>query len=73
MQLALGSMLTIATIWLVPFVRDHLGWWAALALLAPGPRSARWHWPDWIAQRLRRPSADRDLRLCAAKPGGRHD
>lgn len=41
-QLALGFLLTVATIWLVPFVRDHSGWWAALALLAPGPLLGAW-------------------------------
>jgi len=41
-QLALGFLLTVATIWLVPFVRDHFGWWAALALLAPGPLLGAW-------------------------------
>ncbi len=42
MQLALGFLLTVTTIWLVPFVRDHLGWWTALALLAPGPFLGAW-------------------------------
>ncbi|MEJ7799758.1 MAG: hypothetical protein WKF60_04515 [Ilumatobacter sp.] len=42
MQLALGFLLTVTTIWLVPFVRDHLGWWTALALLAPGPFLVAW-------------------------------
>ncbi|MEK7284500.1 MAG: MFS transporter, partial [Chloroflexota bacterium] len=36
-QLAVGFSLTVATIWLVPVVRDALGWWAAFAVLAPGP------------------------------------
>ncbi len=36
-QLAVGFVITVATIWLVPLVRDAAGWWAALALLAPGP------------------------------------
>jgi hypothetical protein len=36
-QLAIGFTLTVATIWLVPVVRDAAGWWWALALLAPGP------------------------------------
>jgi MFS family permease len=36
-QLAVGFSLTVATIWLVPVVRDWLGWWAAFAVLAPGP------------------------------------
>lgn len=36
-QLAFGFLLTAATMWLVPHVRDHAGWWAAFAVLAPGP------------------------------------
>ena len=36
-QLAIGFTLTVATIWLVPLVREAAGWWWALALLAPGP------------------------------------
>ncbi|MGH9591476.1 MAG: MFS transporter, partial [Bryobacteraceae bacterium] len=35
--LAVGFTLTIATIWLVPIVRDAHGWAWAFALLAPGP------------------------------------
>jgi len=37
MQLAIGFTLTVITIWLVPVLRDWLGWHAALATLAPGP------------------------------------
>ncbi len=37
LQLAAGFVLTGATIWLVPLVRDAIGWWPAFALLAPGP------------------------------------
>jgi MFS family permease len=36
-QLAVGFSLTVLTIWLVPLVRDALGWSWAFALLAPGP------------------------------------
>ena len=36
-QLAIGFTLTVATIWLVPLVRDAGGWFWAFALLAPGP------------------------------------
>ncbi len=36
-QTALGFLLTVATIWIVPLVRDALGWQWAFALLAPGP------------------------------------
>jgi MFS family permease len=37
LQLAVGFTLTVLTIWLVPLVRDAVGWgWAFLAL-APGP------------------------------------
>jgi MFS family permease len=37
LQLAIGFTLTVATLWLVPLLRDHWGWTAAFALLAPGP------------------------------------
>lgn len=37
LQLAIGFTLTVATIWLVPLVRDAVGWRWAFALLAPGP------------------------------------
>lgn len=36
-QTALGFTLTVATIWLVPIVRDALSWWWAFAMLAIGP------------------------------------
>jgi dipeptide/tripeptide permease len=36
-QLAAGFTLSVATIWLVPVLRDAFGWWAAFAALAPGP------------------------------------
>lgn len=41
-QLAFGFLLTIATMWLVPFVEGHAGWWAAFAMLAPGPLLGAW-------------------------------
>ncbi len=37
LQLAVGFLFTTTTIWLVPLVRDSVGWWVALAMLAPGP------------------------------------
>jgi MFS family permease len=37
LQLAVGFTLTVATIWLVPFLRDEAGWAWAFAVLAPGP------------------------------------
>jgi MFS family permease len=36
-QLAIGFTLTVATIWLVPVLRDRIGWQIALAMLAIGP------------------------------------
>jgi len=36
-QLAVGFTLTVVTIWLVPVLRDRVGWHAALAMLAIGP------------------------------------
>jgi MFS family permease len=36
-QLAIGFTLTVVTIWLVPVLRERLGWHAALAMLAAGP------------------------------------
>ena len=37
LQLATGFTLTVATIWLVPYVVDAAGWAAAFSLLAAGP------------------------------------
>ena len=37
LQLAVGFTLTVVTIWLVPFVRDHAGWGPAFGVLALGP------------------------------------
>ena len=37
LQLALGFTLTVATIWLLPVVRDAAGWGAAFGMLALGP------------------------------------
>ncbi len=42
LQLAAGFTLTVATIWLVPFLRDHLSWTWAFAFLAPGPLLGVW-------------------------------
>jgi MFS family permease len=36
-QTCAGFLLTLATIWLVPMLVEHAGWWAAFAVLAPGP------------------------------------
>ncbi len=37
MQLAVGFVLTVATIWLIPVIRDGSSWFWAFALLVPGP------------------------------------
>jgi MFS family permease len=37
LQLAVGFTLTVLTIWLVPVLRDEVGWRWAFAFLAPGP------------------------------------
>lgn len=37
LQLAVGFTLTVVTIWLVPVLRDALGWRWTFAFLAPGP------------------------------------
>jgi MFS family permease len=37
LQLAVGFTLTIATIWLIPYLEDTVGWRWAFAFLAPGP------------------------------------
>jgi MFS family permease len=37
LQLAVGFTLTVATIWLVPVLRESHGWAVAFAALAPGP------------------------------------
>lgn len=36
-QMALGFLLTVVTIWVVPLARDAFGWQWAFALLVPGP------------------------------------
>jgi MFS family permease len=36
-QMAVGFLLTVATIWIVPLVRDALGWSWAFLVLVPGP------------------------------------
>jgi sugar phosphate permease len=36
-QMAVGFLLTVATIWIVPLVRDSLGWNWAFLVLVPGP------------------------------------
>ena len=36
-QLAIGFSLTVVTIWLVPILRDSIGWEWTFAFLAPGP------------------------------------
>jgi MFS family permease len=42
LQLALGFTLTVATLWLVPLLREAAGWAAAFALLVPGPVVGLW-------------------------------
>jgi MFS family permease len=37
LQLAIGFSLTVATIWLVPWLADQVGWRWAFVALAPGP------------------------------------
>jgi len=37
LQLAIGFTLTVATLWLVPWLRARWGWPLAFAVLAPGP------------------------------------
>jgi MFS family permease len=37
MQLAVGFVLTVPAIWLVPFLEDAVGWRWTFAFLAPGP------------------------------------
>jgi len=37
LQLAAGFTLTVVTIWLIPILRDSVGWEWAFAFLAPGP------------------------------------
>ena len=37
LQLAAGFTITVVTIWLIPYLRDAIGWTWAFALLAPGP------------------------------------
>jgi len=36
-QMAFGFLLTVATIWIIPFARDAVGWQWAFLVLVPGP------------------------------------
>ena len=42
LQLSLGFVLTVFTIFLVPVVRDGAGWGVAFLMLAPGPALGAW-------------------------------
>jgi MFS family permease len=42
LQLAIGFVLTVFTIFLVPVIRDAHGWGWAFLLLAPGPAAGMW-------------------------------
>jgi hypothetical protein len=42
LQLSLGFVLTVFTIFLVPVVRDATGWGVAFLMLAPGPAVGAW-------------------------------
>ena len=42
LQLASGFVLSVVTIFLLPWVRDEFGWGWAFALLAPGPAAGVW-------------------------------
>jgi hypothetical protein len=37
LQLSIGFLLTVATIWLIPALVEHVGWRWAFAALVPGP------------------------------------
>ena len=37
LQTCLGFLLTVGSIWLLPVIRDHVGWNYAFLLLVPGP------------------------------------
>ncbi|MEL6983078.1 MAG: MFS transporter, partial [Actinomycetota bacterium] len=52
LQLAVGFLFTTTTIWLVPLVRDEVGWWLALAMLTPGP------WLGALALRALQPAPE---------------
>ena len=41
-QLAAGFVLSVVTIFLVPWLRDEFGWGVAFAALAPGPAAGVW-------------------------------
>ncbi len=42
MQTSLGFTLTVSTIWMMPLIRDAVGWGAAFAILIPGPLLGIW-------------------------------
>ena len=54
-QLAVGFSLTVITIWLIPVVRDQVGWSWAFLLLTPGPALGVWA----MLRLRRRPEAAR--------------
>ena len=60
LQLALGFVLTVFTIFLVPVVRDAAGWGFAFLLLAPGPLLAILAMRRLVTDERRRLPAGRD-------------
>ncbi|MEO0493275.1 MAG: MFS transporter [Actinomycetota bacterium] len=54
LQLAAGFVLSVVTIFLVPWLRDEFGWGVAFAALAPGPAVGVWAMRTLEAQPLRR-------------------
>lgn len=55
-QLASGFVLTVATIFFVPVIRDAWGWGAAFAFLAPGPFAGAWAMRVLDTDRRREPA-----------------
>jgi MFS family permease len=60
LQLAAGFTITVARIWLIPFLETALGWRWAFAFLAPGPAI-------WILAMLRLKSMPEAKRIAGGK------
>ncbi|MEM8705853.1 MAG: MFS transporter, partial [Actinomycetota bacterium] len=60
LQLAAGFVLSVVTIFLVPWLRDEFGWGVAFAALAPGPAVGVWA--------MRTLDGDQVLRRRSSKP-----
>jgi hypothetical protein len=66
LQLSLGFVLTVFTIFLVPIVRNTAGWGVAFAMLAPGPAIGALAMARLDRSEGRRPDGGRQPDIAAA-------